>query len=261
MIHWKRPRCWERLRAREGGNRGWDDWMASLTQWTWVWAKSGRWWKIGKPGMVQFMASQRIRHDLVTEQHGNPILKGTLCWKQIDHTKDNQPNSFRKLGWVSYKNCQGTTSLKDSDWYGTDWIRCTEIYSLAPNRIQWHCGSNLWPWLPPGWLGRCTLGFLWAQGYLRTNLDVTPAYLLSIWTQWAKRFVFHWYDHLATIFVSLVGFESVISHTEALTNFSQKALNDSNQIISLVNSEITMMRKAVLQNHMALDILTASDTR
>ena len=47
--------------------------------------------------MVQFMGSQRIRHDLVTEQHGNLILKGTLCWKQIDHTKDNQPNNFRKL--------------------------------------------------------------------------------------------------------------------------------------------------------------------
>ena len=58
--------------------------------------------------------------------------------------------------------------------------------------------------------------------------------------------------------MSLVGFESVISYTEALTNFSLKALNDSNQIISLLNSEITMMRKAVLQNRMALDILTAS---
>ena len=113
----------------------------------------------------------------------------------------------------------------------------------------------------PGWLGRCTLGFPWAQGHLCTNSDVTPVYLPSIWAQWTQRSVFHWYDHLATIFVSLVGFESVISHTEALTNFSLKALNDSNQIISLLNSEITMMRKAVLQNHMALDILTASDTR
>ena len=37
LTHWKRPRCWERLRAgREGANRGWDSWMASLTQWTWV---------------------------------------------------------------------------------------------------------------------------------------------------------------------------------------------------------------------------------
>ena len=42
-THWKRPWCWERLRARgEGGDWGWDGWMASLTQWTWVWANSGR---------------------------------------------------------------------------------------------------------------------------------------------------------------------------------------------------------------------------
>ena len=39
MTHWKTPWCWERLRARwEGGDRGWDSWMASLTRWTWVWA-------------------------------------------------------------------------------------------------------------------------------------------------------------------------------------------------------------------------------
>ena len=41
-THWKRPWCWERLRAEEGDDRGWDGWMASLTQWTWVWANSGR---------------------------------------------------------------------------------------------------------------------------------------------------------------------------------------------------------------------------
>ena len=68
-CHWKRPWCWERLRAeREGGNRGWDGWMASLTQWTWVWASSGRQGRTGKPGILLFMESQRVRHDLVTGQ-------------------------------------------------------------------------------------------------------------------------------------------------------------------------------------------------
>ena len=44
----KRPWCWERLRGGgEGGDRGWGDWMASLTQWTWVWANSERWWRTG----------------------------------------------------------------------------------------------------------------------------------------------------------------------------------------------------------------------
>ena len=55
-------RCWERWRARrEVGNRGWDGWMASLTE---VWAHFGWWWRTGKPGMLQFMGSQRIRHNL-----------------------------------------------------------------------------------------------------------------------------------------------------------------------------------------------------
>ena len=47
LTHWKRPWCWQRLKAREGDNRGWDGWMASSTQWTWVWANTGRWWRTG----------------------------------------------------------------------------------------------------------------------------------------------------------------------------------------------------------------------
>ena len=66
-THWKRPRCWEWLReGGEEGNRGWDCWMGSPTWWTWVWANSGRYWRIGKPGVLQSMGSQRLRRDLAT---------------------------------------------------------------------------------------------------------------------------------------------------------------------------------------------------
>ena len=52
QTHWERPWCWESLRAGgEVGNRGWDGWMASSTQWTRVWANSRRWWRTGKSGM------------------------------------------------------------------------------------------------------------------------------------------------------------------------------------------------------------------
>ena len=48
VTHLKRPWCWERLKVgREGDDRGWDSWMASQTQWTWVWASSGSWWWMG----------------------------------------------------------------------------------------------------------------------------------------------------------------------------------------------------------------------
>ena len=60
--------CWEGLGAGgEGGDRGWDGWMASLTRWTWVWVNSGSWWWTGRPGMLRFMGSQTVGHDWVTE--------------------------------------------------------------------------------------------------------------------------------------------------------------------------------------------------
>ena len=69
LIHWKRPQCWERLKANgDTGDRRWDGWAASPTQWTWVWANSGRWRRIVKPGVLQSMGSQRVRHDWATEQ-------------------------------------------------------------------------------------------------------------------------------------------------------------------------------------------------
>ena len=68
VTHWKRLWCWEGLVAGgEGDDRGWDDCMASPTRWTWVWVNSGSWWWTGRPGMLQFMGSQRVGHDWVTE--------------------------------------------------------------------------------------------------------------------------------------------------------------------------------------------------
>ena len=71
----EKPWCWERLKVGgDGGDdRGWDGWMASPTQWTWVWVISGSWWWTGKPGVLQSMGSQRVRHDWVTE----------LNWKSL----------------------------------------------------------------------------------------------------------------------------------------------------------------------------------
>ena len=60
--------CWEGLGAGgEGDDRGWDGWMASLTWRTWVWVNSGSWWRTGRPGVLQFVGSQRVGHDWVTE--------------------------------------------------------------------------------------------------------------------------------------------------------------------------------------------------
>ena len=82
LTHWKSPWCWERLKVGgEVGGRGWDGWMVSLVQWTWVWANSGRWWWTGKPCMLQFLESQRVRHDLVTEQQY--VMLRVLVWLSL----------------------------------------------------------------------------------------------------------------------------------------------------------------------------------
>ena len=68
LTHWERPWCWEGLGAGgEGDDRGWDGWMASLTQWTWVWVTSRSWWWTGRLGVLRFVGSQRVGHDWVTE--------------------------------------------------------------------------------------------------------------------------------------------------------------------------------------------------
>ena len=79
---WERPWCWGRLRARgEGGDRGWDVWMTSSTQWIWVWANAGRWWRTGKPGVLRSMGSQRVGHNLVIEQQQRS-RSGWVGWQR-----------------------------------------------------------------------------------------------------------------------------------------------------------------------------------
>ena len=78
LTHWKRPWCWEGLGAGgEGDDRGWAGWMASPTRWTWVWVNSGSWWWTGRPGVLWFMGSQRVRHDWATELRQCNVFSAT----------------------------------------------------------------------------------------------------------------------------------------------------------------------------------------
>ena len=78
VTHLKRPWCWEKLKVgREGDDRNWDGWMASLTQWTWIWVNSGSWDWTGRPGMLQSTGLQRVRQDWVTELNWTECLNET----------------------------------------------------------------------------------------------------------------------------------------------------------------------------------------
>ena len=105
LTHWKRPWCWEGLGAGgEGDDRGWDGWMASLTRWTWVWVNFGSWWWTGRPGVLRFMGSQRVRHDWATELNWTDSVYGGFPGSSADKETYNAgdpgsiPGSERSTG-------------------------------------------------------------------------------------------------------------------------------------------------------------------
>ena len=102
LTHLKRPWCWERLKAGgEGDERGWDGWMASPTQWNWVWVSSRSWWWTGKPGMLQSMGLQS--------------RTWLSDWTELSREK----NSWKSIVMLRQ---QGKEHAKDTDrWIETLW--------------------------------------------------------------------------------------------------------------------------------------------
>ena len=130
---------WERLKAGgEGADRGWDGWMASLTQWTWVWVSSGSWWWIERPGVLWSMGSQRVGHDWATKLT-NCLWSISLSWKISSQFQDGErevsvsqscpaPDSSCQVPlstWVWPKVCVAITAslaapLGSMEWWRVD---------------------------------------------------------------------------------------------------------------------------------------------
>ena len=70
--------------------------------------------------------------------------------------------------------------------------------------------------------------------------------------------MFQWYEYIAALFVPSIGIADIMIKAEALTNFTKQALLDRTKAIQALNEEQLQMRKAVIHNRMALDILTAA---
>ena len=82
-LIWKDPDAGKDWGQKKGDDRGWDGWMASLIQWTWVWVNSGSWWWTGRPGMLRFMGSQRVGHDWTTRGSLVPLRFLPLMWYHL----------------------------------------------------------------------------------------------------------------------------------------------------------------------------------
>ena len=107
-THWKRPWCWERLRAGgKGDNRVWDGWMASPTQWTGVWVNSGSWWWTGRPCVLQIHGvakSQTQLSDWTTTTQGLAHSRGSIS-VLVSGMLSNEWTGHRKLAVMTGRVC------------------------------------------------------------------------------------------------------------------------------------------------------------
>ena len=125
----------------KGDNRGWDGWMASPTWWTWVWVNSGSWWWTGRPGVLQFMGSQRVGHDWATElnwtepwkasaassltlREGELLERGRGGWH--DYSQLRVCGSF--IGWIITRKKEESSSC---------WALLSSQGMRAPSSINW----------------------------------------------------------------------------------------------------------------------------
>ena len=114
LTHWKRPWCWERLKTGgEGDDRGRDDWVVSLTQWTWIWANCGRWWRTGK---------QNVKYHMLSLIHGEG--KGyPLQYSGLENSMDCIVHGVSSTWNLKY----GTSCTNGHIYAAESWIQRTDL--------------------------------------------------------------------------------------------------------------------------------------
>ena len=120
--------CFYTFGGDVGDDRGWDGWIASPTRWAWVWVDSGSWWWTGRPGMLRFMGSKRVRCDWATELNWteNGIQQ---LWKQRVLKKGKE----RITVWFS----NSTSGCISTRMEGR--ILKKDLYTHVPSRIIPKC--------------------------------------------------------------------------------------------------------------------------
>ena len=174
----KRLWCWEGLGAGgEGDDRGWDGWMASLTQWTWVSVNSGSWWWTGRPGVLRFMGSQRVGHSWATELNW---FTAVIFF------------SLFLLAVLGLHCCRGFCLVMASRGY----LLLYSGFSLLGLLLSWSTGSRSCRlqqlWLPDSWNRSSVVGVhglsLWYVGSSQIR-DWTRVSCIGRWIHylWASR--------------------------------------------------------------------------
>ena len=176
----------------EGDDRGWDGWMASLTQWTGVWASSGSWWWTGRPRVLQSTGSQRVGHDWVTELNWTE-----LKWMQrslVQHCMVNSPDRIQ-IRFCCISNQCAFTGISHK-WIFRCFLsfktkslnECLRVFSECLHLMMVNCDKN------------CSVKGNWLL------MTMTPSAICLVYT----KLLWCWKD----AFTTKIGFLAIWLHTK-----------------------------------------------
>ena len=117
-----------RRRGRQGMR-----WLDGITiRWTWVWVNSGSWWWTGRPGVLWFMGSQRVRHDWVTELNWRP---------QMGMRHSPEMLALLSIALIAIHSQAGNTAHKEYTY------KCFSLHPILTlggrhNCLEWRCFWN-----------------------------------------------------------------------------------------------------------------------
>ena len=143
LTHLKSPWCWERLKAgAEGDDKGWYEWMASPTQWTWVWVNPRSWWWTGRPDVLQSMGSDRTEWLNWTDIFFSTgqVLLSTLSWCSAC-TSVSEGVFLMYLRREMYSMSTYSSAILFSQWCIFDSLHNPDLYSQSEQLFMGYCGS------------------------------------------------------------------------------------------------------------------------
>ena len=166
----KDPDAGKKLKTGEGNDRGWDGWMASLTQWTWVWVNSGSWWWTGRPGVLQSMGSQRVGHDWAVE----------LKWTDIYALIYDTCFSLSDFLYSVWRTLSPSKTLQMTQFPSSLWLSDISLY-IHTTQPCMHSNQRMWGMWKCG--GSCGFSSLGQPSHAAEENKGLRSYDCAAWTQ------------------------------------------------------------------------------
>ncbi|XP_023612571.1 endogenous retrovirus group PABLB member 1 Env polyprotein [Myotis lucifugus] len=192
---------------------------------------------------------------------------GWLIGEQVEfreptdrYVEQQRSSKNHVVGWLPSNLCRNITINAEAQKCrnGKRYTGTKPADRMMPGFL-WVCGRYGWPYLPANWSGRCTWGRPYILGRILKTLGEIPHNWDSVCHRWHPVKRTPWWFYPLAVFLPAAGTIKVELEGTALVEHTAKALNQTQQALTLMMGEMTRMQKVVLQKRMALDFLTAAE--